>query len=110
LGESSRETLELEPLTAANLNEDPAPLRNVRQLDPLQMRDRFILDEGQTSFYAVRDLDVDRYEIDGRVQQVLVAARELNSEGIPNRTWVSRHLLYTHGCGVIAAPRESYDG
>jgi uncharacterized membrane protein (UPF0182 family) len=112
LGGITRETLELEPLTAANLNEDPAPLRNVRQLDPLQMRDRFILDEGQTSFYAVRDLDVDRYEIDGRVQQVLVAARELNSEGIPNRTWVSRHLLYTHGCGVIAAPasRTTVDG
>ncbi|MGA0131448.1 MAG: UPF0182 family protein [Ilumatobacteraceae bacterium] len=100
----SREVLEIKPLTAATLNDDPGPLRNVRQLDPIQMRDRFILDEGQTSFYAVRDLDVDRYDIDGRVQQVMVAARELNSAGIPNRTWVSRHLLYTHGCGVIAAP------
>jgi uncharacterized membrane protein (UPF0182 family) len=112
LGGITRETLDLQPLTATKLNEDPAPLRNVRQLDPLQMRDRFILDEGQTSFYAVRDLDVDRYEIDGRPQQVLVAARELNSEGIPNRTWVSRHLLYTHGCGVIAAPasRTTVDG
>ncbi|MFM8957158.1 MAG: UPF0182 family protein, partial [Actinomycetota bacterium] len=61
----------------------------------------------QTSFYAVRDLDVDRYEINGRVQQVMVSARELNSAGIPNRTWVSRHLLYTHGCGVIAAPAST---
>jgi hypothetical protein len=52
----------------------------------------------------VTDLDVDRYSIDGRMQQVLVAARELNTDGIPNRTWVSRHLIYTHGCGVIAAP------
>lgn len=103
----SRTVLELEPLTATNLNADPAPLRNVRQLDPIQMRDRFILDEGQTSFYAVRDLDVDRYEINGRLQQVMVSARELNSEGIPNRTWVSRHLLYTHGCGVIAAPAST---
>ena len=103
----SRTVLELEPLTATKLNADPAPLRNVRQLDPIQMRDRFILDEGQTSFYAVRDLDVDRYEINGRLQQVMVSARELNSEGIPNRTWVSRHLLYTHGCGVIAAPAST---
>ncbi|MFM8003342.1 MAG: UPF0182 family protein, partial [Actinomycetota bacterium] len=84
--------------------EDTEPLRDVRQLDPLQMRDRFVLDEGQTSFYAIRDLDVDRYVIDGREQQVLVAARELNTAGIPNRTWVSRHLLYTHGCGLIVAP------
>jgi uncharacterized membrane protein (UPF0182 family) len=34
----------------------------------------------------------------------MVASRELNTDGIPNRTWVSRHLIYTHGCGVIAAP------
>jgi len=107
LDDISRTVIPLEPLTAAKLNADPAPLRNVRQLDPIQMRDRFILDEGQTSFYAVRDLDVDRYEINGRVQQVMVSARELNSAGIPNRTWVSRHLLYTHGCGVIAAPAST---
>lgn len=112
LGDISRSVLDLQPISAESLNQDAGPLRNVRQLDPFQMRDRFILDEGQTSFYAVRDLDVDRYEIDGRVQQVMVAARELNSEGIPNRTWVSRHLLYTHGCGVIAAPasRTTIDG
>ncbi|MFM7897812.1 MAG: UPF0182 family protein, partial [Actinomycetota bacterium] len=107
LDDISRTVLPIEPLTAAKLNADPAPLRNVRQLDPIQMRDRFILDEGQTSFYAVRDLDVDRYEINGRIQQVMVSARELNSAGIPNRTWVSRHLLYTHGCGVIAAPAST---
>lgn len=83
---------------------DDAPLRDVRQLDPVQMQERFALDQGQSSFYRVTDLDVDRYSVDGRIQQVLVAARELNTEGIPNRTWVSRHLIYTHGCGVIAAP------
>lgn len=81
-----------------------APIRDVRQLDPIEMLDRFALDEGRASFYALRDLDVDRYSIDGRIQQVLLGTRELNSEGIPNRTWVSRHLIYTHGCGVIAAP------
>jgi uncharacterized membrane protein (UPF0182 family) len=91
-------------VTAEDINADNAPLRDVRQLDPVQMRERFALDEGRSSFYRVTDLDVDRYSIDGRMQQVLVAARELNTDGIPNRTWVSRHLIYTHGCGVIAAP------
>jgi uncharacterized membrane protein (UPF0182 family) len=93
-----------EQVTAQDINADNAPLRDVRQLDPVQMRERFALDEGRSSFYRVTDLDVDRYSIDGRMQQVLVAARELNTDGIPNRTWVSRHLIYTHGCGVIAAP------
>ncbi|MEY4361403.1 MAG: hypothetical protein RL391_709 [Actinomycetota bacterium] len=78
-------------------------LADTRLLDVTEMRDRFALDEGQFAFYAVNDLDVDRYDIDGRRQQTLVAARELNSDGIPNRTWVSRHLIYTHGCGLISA-------
>ncbi|MFM8687435.1 MAG: UPF0182 family protein, partial [Acidimicrobiaceae bacterium] len=87
--------VEYEQITSADVVNDSEPLTDVRQLDPIQMRDRFVLDEGLTSFYAIRDLDVDRYKIDGREQQVLVAARELNTAGIPNRTWVSRHLLYT---------------
>ncbi|MEY4365904.1 MAG: hypothetical protein RLZZ305_1248 [Actinomycetota bacterium] len=91
-------------ITAADVEADDAALRDVRQLDPVRMRDRFSLDQGLSSFYAVNDLDVDRYSVDGRTQQVLVAARELNLSGLPNRTWVSQHLIYTHGCGVIAAP------
>lgn len=91
-------------ITAQDVATHDAPLRDVRQLDPTEMRDRFALDEGLKSFYAIRDLDVDRYSVDGRTQQVIVGARELNPDGIPNRTWVSRHLLYTHGCGLVGAP------
>lgn len=99
-----RKETTFENISAADVTADDASLRDVRQLDPVQMLDRFALDQGRTSFYTVNDLDVDRYAVDGRVQQVLVAARELNLAGIPNRTWVSRHLIYTHGCGLIAAP------
>ena len=91
-------------VTVADIDANDIALRDVRQLDPAQMRDRFKLDQGLTSFYSVVDLDVDRYLVDGRVQQLLVASRELNPAGIPNRTWVARHLIYTHGCGIVAAP------
>lgn len=96
--------IKYDPISAKDVSEDFEPLSDVRQLDPIQMRDRFVLDEGQASYFAIRDLDVDRYLIDGRVQQVLVGARELNTDGIPNRTWVAQHLLYTHGCGLVVAP------
>jgi hypothetical protein len=99
-----RKAITFENISASDVAANDASLRDVRQLDPVQMLDRFALDQGRTSFYTVNDLDVDRYAVDGRVQQVLVAARELNLAGIPNRTWVSRHLIYTHGCGLIAAP------
>ena len=91
-------------ISASDVQTHDAALRDVRQLDPAKMKDRFTLDQGLASYYKVKDLDVDRYTIDGRTQQVLVAARELNPAGLPNKTWVSRHLIYTHGCGLIAAP------
>ena len=94
-------------ISTADVTENVSALKDVRQLEPTQMRDRFALDQGLTSFSAIRDLDVDRYSIDGRMQQVMLATRELNSAGIPNGTWVSRHLLYTHGCGVVAAPASA---
>ncbi|MEY3748399.1 MAG: hypothetical protein RLZZ449_293 [Actinomycetota bacterium] len=106
LGLDSVETksISFEPITPDDVSASIDSIRDVRQLDPSEMRDRFALDEGQSSFYAIRDLDVDRYSVDGRIQQVLLGTRELNTDGIPNRTWVSRHLIYTHGCGVVAAP------
>jgi uncharacterized membrane protein (UPF0182 family) len=112
IDEVLQEDVSFSPISATDVAENEAPLRDVRQLDPIEMRDRFALDEGKTSFYAIRDLDVDRYVIDGRLQQVILGSRELNIEGIPNRTWVSRHLIYTHGCGIVAAPasRVTVDG
>jgi uncharacterized protein len=99
-----RVDLTLDRLSTAEVEADTAPLSDVRLLDTVQMKDRFSLDQGQRAFYAINDIDVDRFDIDGRVQQVMVAARELNPRGIPNQTWVSRHLIYTHGCGLVAAP------
>ncbi|MFM7872294.1 MAG: UPF0182 family protein, partial [Actinomycetota bacterium] len=90
-------------VSSSDVSADPTPLADTRLLDISEMRDRFALDEGLFAFYSINDLDVDRYEIAGRRQQAFVAARELNPEGIPNKTWVSRHLIYTHGCGVVAA-------
>ena len=91
------------PITRQQVAADASALSDSRLLDIREMRDRYALDQGLFAFYSINDLDVDRYEINGRTQQTFVAARELNPDGIPNKTWVSRHLIYTHGCGVVAA-------
>ncbi len=105
-------TLTADEATTADVKASTVPLSDARLLDVAEMKDRFALDQGQFAFYSINDLDVDRYEVDGRVRQTMVAARELNPEGIPNKTWVSRHLIYTHGCGVVAAnaSRVTSDG
>lgn len=109
IGEVTTVPTEVGLITTSDVQEDTAPLEDVRLLNPAQMQERFSVDQGQSAFFAINDLDPDRYTVEGRTQQVLVAARELNSAGIPNKTWVSRHLTYTHGCGIVAAPASQID-
>jgi uncharacterized membrane protein (UPF0182 family) len=101
--------IEVGSVTDTDVAADAAALQDARLLNPSQMEQRFNLDQRRTTFYGINDLDPDRYEIDGRTQQVLVAARELNPDGLPSKAWVSRHLTYTHGCGVVAAPASKVE-
>ena len=96
--------VEFNTLTAGELTEDVEPLQNVRLLNPGQLIERFRADEGQRAGLTIRDLDIDRYELDGREQQVMVAARELDLGTIANKSWQGRHLISTHGCGLVIAP------
>ena len=59
------------------------------------------------TYYQIGDVDVDRYLIDGEVQQVLIAARGLNSADLPSQSFVNRHIVYTHGYGVVASPSNA---
>jgi uncharacterized membrane protein (UPF0182 family) len=54
-------------------------------------------------------LDVDRYMIDGKMRDMVVAVRELNIEGNPNRNWINDHLVYTHGFGFVGAYGNTQD-
>src|SRR5262249_56084586 len=52
--------------------------------------------------------------LDGAYQSVMLSARELRSSLLPPnaQTWVNRHVLFTHGNGVVMSPvtRKSPDG
>lgn len=52
-------------------------------------------------YYNFNDADIDRYNIDGRLTQVFLGAREINSNSIDPDTWQNRHLIYTHGYGLV---------
>ena len=97
-------TISFADLNAQKIQADVAPLRDVRLLDPTVLLSRFTLDEGQVAGLAIQNLDVDRYQIDGRLQQTVVAARELDLRNVANTSWQGKHLIATHGCGVVAAP------
>jgi uncharacterized membrane protein (UPF0182 family) len=91
-------------LDLADVEADPTPLLNARLLNPGLMLTRFAIDREKVAGLQVADLDVDRMELDGSDQQVLVAALELDIASIPNKSWQGRHLASTRGCGVVVAP------
>ena len=76
----------------------------MRLLNPTEMLSRFQIDRGAEAGLTIEDLDIDRYPIDGRLQQVLVAAKELDVDNSPNQSWQGRHLINTRGCGLVMAP------
>ncbi len=61
-------------------------------------------------YYDFKSVDVDRYHFDDKYTQVAISARELPPSQLPAqaRTWVNRHLLYTHGYGVVMSPVNKF--
>jgi uncharacterized protein len=55
--------------------------------------------------YTFSDTDVDRYDIDGQMRQVLLSPRELdlNQLGDAGSRWINPHFVYTHGYGLVMA-------
>ena len=75
-------------------------------------------------YYQFIDADIDRYTLkvaqddltnkdqsetsnpNSINQQVLIAPRELNYDSVPEeaKTWINKHLIYTHGYGFTLSP------
>jgi uncharacterized membrane protein (UPF0182 family) len=94
------------------INDNPGTIRNVRLLDPSIVLPTFQRLQGQLAGYQFTELDVDRYEVltpeGGYAEtQVILGARDLDINGIPQQSWEGRHLAYTHGYGVAMAPANA---
>ncbi len=90
----------------ASLGDLDGATSSVPLLDPKAMRKAFEQQQQVRAYYSVAPvLDVDRYEIDGRQRAMVVAARELDQNGVAeaDRNWENLHTVYTHGSGLIAA-------
>ncbi len=85
-------------------------------LDEARLWDQGALDAVYKQFQEIRlyyefhDLDVDRYRIGDRYRQVMVSARELAHENLPeqSQTFVNQRFKYTHGYGATVAPVHDF--
>src|SRR3954447_7604383 len=91
----------------AQLRNDTQTIPNARLLDPNVLAGTFTARQQIRNVYGFpKKLDIDRYTIDGETRDYVVAARELDSQGLSKNqgTWINRHTVYTHGNGFVAAP------
>ena len=87
------------------LREDAETTANIRIIDPALVSDSFAQLERTKQYYKFAPhLDVDRYTVDGKTQDTVIAVRELDQDGLgDSRSWYNDTVVYTHGYGVVAA-------
>ncbi len=95
-------------LTPSELAASAESRVSTRLLDPTLISPAFEQLQQVRGYYAVPPtLDVDRYKLgdDDQPQDIIIAARELDLNGLQSsqRNWANDHTVYTHGYGVIAA-------
>jgi len=100
------------PLTHQDLDKNAATLQDARIWDWRALEPQLQQIQGLRPYYTFAGVDIDRYIIDGAERQVLITARELNLEKLPDqaKVWVNLALKYTHGYGAVAVPVNEMDG
>ena len=87
-------------------NKHRALFDNVRLWDWRAFHDTVTQIQALRPYYVFHDTDVDRYQIDGQLRQILVTPREIDVAQLPadaRARWINPHFVYTHGYGMVAA-------
>jgi uncharacterized protein len=93
---------------------DPAnnqpTLQNIRLWDWRALQDTLRQIQEIRNYYDFPDIDIDRYRINGTTREVMLAARELNVDKLPesSRNWINDRLIYTHGYGITMNPVNGF--
>ncbi len=96
----------VQTLNQKDIDENKETIENIRLWDWRPLKKTFSQIQEIRTYYTFRDVDVDRYELDNKIVQVTLSARELDTDQLPikARTWVNEHLVYTHGYGLVMNP------
>ena len=93
-------------LSAEDIKNHAVTIQNIRVWDERPLLQTYRQIQSIRLYYDFHNVDVDRYMIDNQYRQVMLAARELVVDHLPPqaKTWVNRHLIYTHGYGLAMSP------
>lgn len=86
--------------------ENASVFNNIRLWNPGPLKQTFKQLQEIRLYYEFGNVDVDRYRLNGNLEQVMLSAREMDTSQLANQaqTWVNKHLVYTHGYGAVMSP------
>ncbi len=88
---------------AGQLRSDAETTAQVRIMDPAIISPTVRQLEQYKPYYQFQQtMDVDRYQIDGESQDVVVSVRDLDMSNVDSQ-WQNQATVYTHGYGIVAA-------
>ena len=95
---------------AADPGNNQTTLQNIRLWDWHALQDTLRQIQEIRTYYDFPDIDIDRYTVDGTAREVMLAARELNVDKLPesSRNWINEKLIYTHGYGLTMNPVNGF--
>jgi uncharacterized membrane protein (UPF0182 family) len=95
---------------ALDASNNQTTLENIRLWDSRALQDTLRQIQEIRTYYDFPAIDIDRYSVNGSVRQMLLAARELNVDKLPesSRNWINEKLIYTHGYGVTMNPVNGF--
>ncbi len=91
-------------LSRADIDANATTFDNVPLWNRQPLLDTFSQIQEIRTYYDFVSVDNDRYTIDGKYRQIMLSARELNSESLPSRSWINERLTFTHGYGLTLGP------
>jgi len=91
-------------LTRADVAANATTVENVRLWERELLKQTFGQLQEIRTYYDFVNVDDDRYMIEGKYRQIHLAARELNTQSLPTRTFINERLTFTHGMGITMAP------
>jgi uncharacterized protein len=97
-------------LTAKDIERNNATIKNIRLWDDAPLLKTYGQLQQIRTYYSFKDVDNDRYTINGEYMQVMLSPRELASENLPSKSWINERIVFTHGFGISMGPVSRISG
>ncbi len=91
-------------LTDKDIKRNDATIKNIRLWDDAPLLRTYSQLQQIRTYYKFKDVDNDRYVINGEYMQVMMSPRELSYIDLPSKSWINEKIVFTHGYGLTMGP------